>query len=364
MRDVVVRARSLICLAVMTLLAGCTLGPAGADGDAGSRLRARLPQTWSADISCPGCTGHSMTLTLFGDGSFRQRDRYAGSPGSGDEIFHDIGLWRLELDDDPRLILRGGTRLPRQLRLRDEGSLQLLDDEGRDIRSIREYVLARQPQVDLFSAPMRLLGLYQPDDEGAWFSECLTGQRWRLQPSPRSAELATQFNELAAARAGTRPARLLAVRGRPELPQAGGRVQHLDVDAVERFWPDSLCRRDLISPAQPLLETSWVLIELHGSGVRTGSISEPPLLRLRQDGRLTGTTGCNRMQAAYQRDGNRLSVPRPMITRMTCPAALQQQEQALLAALRATRDYRVVGNVLELRDGDAVLARLVVSEMP
>ncbi len=380
MREVVARARALIALAVLVLLCGCSLSPSDVGGGPGKRLRDKLPLTWSADLSCPGCSAHWTTLTLFPDGSYRLRDRYAGQPAGStgaadDEVFHDIGRWTLSLDDDLRLILQGASLTPRRFRLRDDGGLQWLDDQGREIRSIREYVLTPQHQVDPISGPMSLIGLYSREnvrmDEGkpsgdapgsavAWFSECRSGQRWRIKPSPQADEAARQYGELMAARQGASAPALLELKGRLD----GAPDNGIAIERLTRLWPDARCRRDLLPPTQPLLETTWALLELHGETVPDSGIAQPAHLKFRQGGRLTGTTGCNRLQAAYLRDGARLSMPRPLITRMTCPQALQRQEQSLLAVLRATRAYRMVGNVLELRDGDTVLARLMVSEMP
>lgn len=360
MRLLAAPARALISLAALSLLAGCSLALLDFS-DPDKRLRGKLPQTWEADVSCPGCSEHRMTLTLFPDGSFRQRDSYAGN--SDAERFHDIGLWTLVRDDGIRLLLRGNSLVPRQLGLRADGNLQMLDERGREIRSIRDYVLARASQVDPVSDPMPLLGLYFHDAGAAWFNECRTGQRWRIAPSPQADALARQYEAVMSARQGERRATLLELSGRPGAPEPDRPVT-LDVSAEARFWSDASCRRDLLPPAQPLQETTWALISLRGQALPDSGIAQPAHLKFRRGGRLTGTTGCNRLQAAYTRDGSRLVVIRPRITRMTCPPALQEQERALLSVLRTVRTFRMSGNLLELMQGETVLAGLVVSEMP
>ena len=45
------------------------------------------------------------------------------------------------------------------------------------------------------------------------------------------------------------------------------------------------------------------------------------------------------------------------MTRMAGPESLMQQEQAFLAALRTAKSFRVQGDVLELLDGETVLAK-------
>lgn len=360
MRLLAAPARALISLAALSLLAGCSLALLDFS-DPDKRLRGKLPLTWAADVSCPGCSEHRMTLTLFPDGSFRQRDSYGGRNDA--ELFHDIGLWTLVRDDGIRLVLRGSSLVPRQLGLRADGNLQMLDERGREIRSIRDYVLARASQVDPINEPMPLLGLYFPDAGAVWFNECRTGQRWLVAPSPQADALTRQYEAIMSARQGERRAALLELRGRPGVPEPGRPVA-LGVSAQVRFWPDEICRRDLMPPAQPLQDTTWALVSLHGQAVPDSGIAQPAHLKFRRGGRLTGTTGCNRLQAAYTRDDSRLVVIRPRITRMTCPPALQAQEQALLSVLRAVRTFRMSGNLLELMQGDTVLAGLVVSEMP
>ena len=42
---------------------------------------------------------------------------------------------------------------------------------------------------------------------------------------------------------------------------------------------------------------------------------------------------------------------------MMCPPALMEQEQGLIAALKATSSYKIEGDILELIGGTAVIAR-------
>jgi heat shock protein HslJ len=53
------------------------------------------------------------------------------------------------------------------------------------------------------------------------------------------------------------------------------------------------------------------------------------------DGRLSGTAGCNRYSAACTRNGGEISIGAPVATRMHCaePAGVMEQEAEYLAAL-------------------------------
>lgn len=51
-------------------------------------------------------------------------------------------------------------------------------------------------------------------------------------------------------------------------------------------------------------------------------------------GRLTGTTGCNRLTASYTLSGDRLTIGDAATTRMACPGPAMAQEQRLAAALK------------------------------
>lgn len=55
-----------------------------------------------------------------------------------------------------------------------------------------------------------------------------------------------------------------------------------------------------------------------------------------EDGRIAGSSGCNRYSAVMSEEGDTLSVSNAVSTRMACAPALMQQEQRFLQALRDT----------------------------
>ena len=94
--------------------------------------------------------------------------------------------------------------------------------------------------------------------------------------------------------------------------------------------------------------TSWVVRELGGAPT-----ADPrPRLTFGDDGRLSGTTGVNRLMGTYAVTEGLLSVGGVATTRMAGPSPAMEQEQRLLALLAEPQTVVVTGDRLEV--GDAV----------
>lgn len=108
-----------------------------------------------------------------------------------------------------------------------------------------------------------------------------------------------------------------------------------------------------------------VAYQLEGSTFKILSVNGTPVLKdhdadLRfQDGRISGTAGCNRINGAFTQRGNVLGTSGVAMTMMACPPANMAQEREALAVLEngatVTRqsDGRVIirgpkGGILEL----------------
>lgn len=116
-------------------------------------------------------------------------------------------------------------------------------------------------------------------------------------------------------------------------------------------------------PAEPspadLVNTYWKLVEIGGTPVVVAdNRHEAHLILQRDDHRLVGSTGCNRLVGSYEVAADRLTFSPAATTMMLCTDDLMRQERAVTEALAATTAYRIVGQVLELLDGSTVLARL------
>lgn len=104
--------------------------------------------------------------------------------------------------------------------------------------------------------------------------------------------------------------------------------------------------------------TYWRLVELNGKPATPGMGRTQPYIMLhKEQGTLEGSSGCNGVVGSYIVEQNALQFTPTGTTMMMCPPALMEQEQGLLAALKATSSYKIEGNTLELSNGTAVVAR-------
>jgi len=77
-----------------------------------------------------------------------------------------------------------------------------------------------------------------------------------------------------------------------------------------------------------------------------------------EDGRLSGSAGCNTYTTSYEVSDQSLRIGQIASTRMLCnePAGVMEQETRFLQALGTVATYRSDGERLELRTGDGALA--------
>ena len=111
-------------------------------------------------------------------------------------------------------------------------------------------------------------------------------------------------------------------------------------------------------PGRKLNGTYWMLVELSGKPAVPGMGRTQPYIRLhREQGRLDGSSGCNGVVGTYIVEQNALQFTPGGTTLMMCPPALMEQEQGLIAALKATSSYKIEGDTLELSNGKEVVAK-------
>jgi heat shock protein HslJ/uncharacterized lipoprotein YbaY len=163
-------------------------------------------------------------------------------------------------------------------------------------------------------------------------------------------------------------ATLLLLRGPAAEPRVfafapGPRLRLLDargaeLDSAQRFVLDASAH-DPIDAARPapdttppvaLTGTGWWLLTVGDALLVTEQAQRIPRLFFdAASGRVTGSTGCNRLFGRFSVAGDALALPGVAATRMACPDGLEV-EQALLQALAATARYRLHRNRLDLRD--------------
>ncbi len=315
------------------------------------------PVTFKGEVSCPGCNERWLTLTLFPDKTYRLLERFS-APTAQD--FYDLGSWQLQ---GQRLLLRGGVGQSRQLAVDSADSLKLLDHRGKALRSIRRYELVRQKQTDLLSGPMRLTGLYAMTAQGGRLHECLTGKVMTVSPQGFGSELARQYAEQQRALSLPLATPILVTVTAQFTAPTKEKQEQINVHLLDRFWPSRVCPAAGLMPAQPLLLTRWLLIELNGQSLDPARVDKPAHMRLLGNGRMQGHTGCNTVQGRYQQQAANLSFSQLATTRMACHGAVAIHEQQWLKALTDSGQFEMRGNQLLLIQGTNVLARFRADEM-
>lgn len=345
-------ARLLLGLCLGTLLAGCS--SLRIPLLSAPELVVQQTSTYRGEVSCPSCSERWLTLTLFSDKTYRLVERFS-QPSN--ESFYESGSWQLK---GKRLRLQSGRERSRQFALVGADRLQLLNDKGRAIRSIRKYELVQQKKADELNGPMRVSGLYRMTADGARLHECLTAKDFSVSKESFGEELARQYavQQRALNLASATPI-LVTVTA----DFAANKLDVLNVRLLDRFWPSRSCPSMPMNPSQPLLLTRWVLAELDGKKLDPKRVDKPAHLRLMGQGRLQAHTGCNTIQARYAQTGENLRFSQFVTTRMACHGQAAANEQALLKALRQSAQFEMRGNQLWLLQGDQTLARFLADDM-
>lgn len=143
------------------------------------------------------------------------------------------------------------------------------------------------------------------------------------------------------------------------------RSYRIEFDTLTLFDADGKPLARLKEQANQLAGTSWQVTALNnGRQAVVGVLAGTTLTMVfGNDGKLSGSAGCNNFNATYRAEGSALSINAPAATRMICaqPEGRMVQEALFLTALTSTARARREGDRLELRtagDALAVSARL------
>ena len=102
-------------------------------------------------------------------------------------------------------------------------------------------------------------------------------------------------------------------------------------------------------PGADLINTRWQLSAL-GNEILDPASQQAPYLTLDSEGKVRGHAGCNGLNGSYQHDDDSLSFGAIATTRKACPD--MEGEQAFLQALKASRQFRIDGELLTLFDAN------------
>ncbi|WP_157956869.1 META domain-containing protein [Salinicola aestuarinus] len=105
-------------------------------------------------------------------------------------------------------------------------------------------------------------------------------------------------------------------------------------------------------PAEALVGTYWKLMTLDGERVTVAADQREAHMVLDAHGRVTGSTGCNRLVGSYTLEGQRLEFSQVATTRMACPGEVGTLERDWTDALSRTARLEQTGKRLILEDAD------------
>lgn len=310
---------------------------------------ANLPATFSGTATAQDGAALRYQLNLFDDDSYVLR---MTSTGRGAATLDEIGSWTLS-SDRRIVIIRGSRETTEYFSIRDAQTLRKIELDVSDGKPAPATDLRRGATFLPIEVRATLRGSYRFTPDSSLFTECLSGQRWPVSREAASRELEMTYLE-AKKRAG-QPL-LVAVEGRvaarPRMDQPGTEPT-LVVDRVLRATPSETCAPRFAGT--PLEGVDWRLVRIGDVLVPASSDrkNEPYLAFQASAPRFSGTSGCNRLVGTFEKGTDTLTLTAAG-TMKACAKGMDV-ESAFVAALRQVQTWRVLGNILELQDGQRKL---------
>jgi copper homeostasis protein (lipoprotein) len=335
---------------IARVLATCGLAIFGGCTMVSPRLALETPASFRGVARCDGCEGIETTLTLRDDALYFLRQRAAQAATRSTAI--ELGRWRL-VDRERRLVLEGGT--PRTFRVVSASRLEETDAAGSTLSGI---ALERLAEVDEIGGPFRVRGNYAYLADAARIVECVTGRSFRVAMAGESADLERAYLD---ARVVSGVPMLVTFEGRL------ARVTRMDdaddedafvVDRFERVWPSASCTSAL---SLPLVGTRWRLEAIDGFDTETQDGA--PELLFAENGRITGSNGCNQINGAYTYHDDALTFGPIASTRRACVEPTKRElEKRFGSMLGGVNGVRLEHTDLVLLRGSDELARFNAAE--
>lgn len=134
----------------------------------------------------------------------------------------------------------------------------------------------------------------------------------------------------------------------------------IQADKLEMRTADGALAVSFVArPAATLAGSSWDVISYNNGSEAVVSVIIGTELTAEfvEDGRLSGSAGCNTYNASYETDGDSITIGPAASTRMACgePEGIMEQEMQYLAALETAATYRIDGDRMEMRTADGAL---------
>ncbi len=303
------------------------------------------PSTFRGTLPCADCPGIDWHLDLWPGGRYHLRTTYLERDFSEGEV----GRWE---SDDRRLTLHAGSDKPVYLEWIDERELRLMDRQGKAIDSTLPYELRREAAFEPAELSVSLRGEFRYYADAASFEECVSGHRYPVQMKGDYLEAERKFT--ARDKTLAKESLYLVVDGRivnRSVMEGEGDPQSLVIERVVSHSASLKCERAMA--AASLTDTYWKLQQLGDEAYEPAAgVRQLHLLLSAGEGRASGFSGCNRFTGSFETDGDALSLGPLATTMMACPDPQMNLERKFHTALSAVKSYRIVGQHLELFDGD------------
>ncbi|GKS70433.1 hypothetical protein W03_24370 [Nitrosomonas sp. PY1] len=311
-----------------------------------------LPASYEGEL--PGAGNPILWhVNLLPEGRYQLRITHIGQPEPN--RFDDIGRW--VYDESGRIVLRSGRETPIFLMPVEDGTaLRKLDLLGKLIESNHNDRLLRSSESKLIEPQLILTGMFDYMANAATITLCADGQRL-----PVAMEGDYEALEAAYQRASLQPGQALLVnldgtiKQRPSMGESYPVQAILIVDRFITTWPRETCGNTLAD--SPLRGTYWKLVRLNDNPVAISAKQrrEAQLVFATDTLRVSGNTGCNRINGSFEINNDKLRFSRMASTKMACLEGMDLEER-FLSALKHVERYRIIGSHLELLDATGTIS--------
>ena len=333
--------RFAACVAAAVAVTAChAYGGAASAGEP----QLALPASFTGTLPCGHSHATRARLDLWPDGTFHLGREASDEPGCDD----DLGRWRRDAGR-AAILLYGGREMPLQLEIVGPHTLRALGIDGRPAGQGSAYDLVSDGRLEPTGLQRPLHGMFRYLADAPTFEECLTGRSYPVAMEADYLSLERAYLGLPKAEPG---APVLAtfdgeIAQRPPM-EGSGTVPTVVVRRYVGLWPGQSCERAMSHAS--LSPQYWRVASLRGATARLVDGSREPQLILRgAEHGYSADAGCGRLAGEYRVDGTAIRFLAPA-TNPACPAALREQQAALLGMLEDARAWRIQGQVLELFD--------------
>lgn len=333
------------------------------NNQAGEILRKQAIGTYRGTLPCADCEGIQFQLILNEDNQYISESIYLGKSA---QPFMDSGSWNIE--EDSVIILEKQEPGQNKFAIEQGGRLRMLDQSGKVITGdlANRYVLQKpqpgetEPAMDAFSrkraAGIDFVGI---GNEPSWSLDVDFDNIMRFKalagdsvntPVPEPQVTGKEEKYVAETEAGSLE---VSITEEPCTDNMSGEQFSHTVSVVISGKEYQGCGRYLMSDDMAY-EGQWTLARINGKDFSQGNMREIPMLVIGEaENKVTGSTGCNRLNGQVHVEGDSIRFENIAITRMAaCPGNF---EKDFLQALNRVDGYKLEGEQLRLMQGEEEL---------